>query len=160
MAFETGACGPSDHVPPSPAAASETPARGWVLLAEDDDEMRTLMAEALRAGGYGVEEAINGADLLAKAGRTLLGQGRQEIGVVVTDIQMPGFTGLEVLAALHSVAPGMPVIVVTAFSNAESRAEAQTFGARNFLEKPLDMDELRAAVDAAMPASNPARPRP
>ncbi|MBI5500705.1 MAG: response regulator [Deltaproteobacteria bacterium] len=159
MAFETGACGPSDRVPPSPAAAPDAPERGWILLAEDDDELRCLMADALRGGGYAVEEAINGADLLAKVGRSLLGQGRHEIGVVVTDIQMPGFTGLEVLAALHSSAPSVPVIVVTAFSSAETRAEARTYGARDFLEKPLDMEELRRAVAAAMPASVPPKRR-
>jgi DNA-binding response OmpR family regulator len=117
-----------------------------ILLAEDDDEMRRMLVSALRRDGHVVEEASNGMDLLAKAGRSLLGFVGVPIDLVITDVCMPGFSGLEVLAALRETAPALRVIVITAFGSRDTRDEAARLGASAFFEKPFDPAELRAAV--------------
>ena len=78
-----------------------------VLLVEDDEDNRELMAEVLEGAGYQVLTAANGAAGL----RTLA---EHSVDVVVTDVGMPGMGGLEVARAAKEIAPGVPVVVVTA----------------------------------------------
>ena len=124
-----------------------------ILLAEDDDEMRKLLAAALRADGYAVEEAYNGMDLLAKVARSLLhGSSAVPVDLVITDIRMPGFSGLEVLAALRETNRTVPVILITAFGDLETHQEARRLGANAIFDKPFDVDDLRTAVLSFAPA--------
>ena len=146
MAFEIQAAGPNRCVDETSGQLAAKTRGGRLLLAEDDDEMRRLLGSELRRAGHQVVEAINGIDLLAKAGRCLLGCGGFALDLVITDIRMPGFDGLEVLAALHETAPGLPVIVISAFGSRDVHEEAERLGARAFLDKPFDMVDLRAAV--------------
>jgi DNA-binding NtrC family response regulator len=146
MAFELQASTQGPRVEASSQRVEAMTQGARILLAEDDDELRQLLASSLRRDGHLVEEAINGMDLLAKAGRSLLGCGGSPIDLVITDVCMPGFTGLEVLAALHETAPGLRVIVITAFGSRETHDEAERLGASAFFDKPLDTTELRATV--------------
>jgi CheY-like chemotaxis protein len=134
----------------------EGPRRTHILLADDDDEMRSLLATTLRRDGYEVEEAVNGADLLVRIARSLLDIGGGRVvrapDLVITDVRMPGFTGLEVLAALRDKAPKVPVIVITAFGDLETHQEAMQLGASAMFDKPFDLEDLRvAALNLAPP---------
>ena len=73
--------------------------------------------------------------------------------VVVTDLRMPGMTGIELLTQIREFDPEVPVIVITAFSTLESAIEALRQGASDFLKKPFDMEELLVVVENALERS-------
>ena len=73
--------------------------------------------------------------------------------VVVTDLRMPGMSGIELLTQIREVDPEVPVIVITAFSTLESAIEALRQGASDFLKKPFDMEELLVVVENALERS-------
>ncbi|HEY3448975.1 MAG TPA: response regulator [Myxococcales bacterium] len=114
-----------------------------VLLAEDDPEMRALMAWTLRADGYEVQEVGDGDELLRALGTVELGEGGPD--VVVTDVQMPGVSGLEVLERVRRSRARLPVLLVTAFGDWETHARAEQLGAE-VLDKPIELDDLRKRV--------------
>lgn len=117
-----------------------------VLVAEDDREMRRLVVEALRKDGHLVLEAADGAGLV-EALAEALGEdpGDARVDVVVSDVRMPGFTGLEVAEYLFLADQRLPFILMTAFGDDDIRRRASAAGAL-LLDKPLSLGELRGAV--------------
>jgi two-component system OmpR family response regulator len=120
-----------------------------VLLVEDDDDNRELMAEVLAAAGYDVVAAANGAEGL----RTL---SERSVDVVVTDVGMPGMGGLEVARAAKRIAPAVPVVVVTGWAEREDIASARGRDVDAVLVKPVDPDALALAVSEAVAGRPPA----
>jgi DNA-binding response OmpR family regulator len=126
------------------------------LLAEDDVETRRLLGAALRRQGFEVVEACDGAELLdhisaaANAHRLAAGgiavRSGDAYDAVIADNQLPVLCGLDVLAALQCVRCPVPFILITAFADEDTRAEARDLGAAAFLEKPLSIQDLQAAV--------------
>ncbi len=119
-----------------------------VLLVEDDPEMRELMALTLRGDGYDVQEAADGAEALRVLG-TSAADGPERIDLVVSDIRMPGYSGLEMLQRMRGGPSSIPVVLVTAFGDRETHARARRLGA-SLLDKPFDLDDLRALVFEAL----------
>ncbi|WP_437575472.1 response regulator [Sorangium sp. So ce887] len=117
-----------------------------VLLAEDDRELRLLLATALRRDGYEVLEARDANHLLELMGAALVSGNGAPVDVVVSDIRMPGRSGLELLAGLRRDDWATPVVLITAFGDPETHAEAYRLGADAVLDKPLDIDDLRIVV--------------
>ena len=128
-----------------------------LLLAEDDVETRRLLGAALRRQGFEVVEACDGTELLehisslahehrlAAGGIAVRSGGAYD--AVIADNQL--LYGLDVLAALQCVR--CPVfILITAFADDDTRAEARALGAAALLEKPLSIDDLQAAVRTAI----------
>lgn len=128
--------------------------RSTVLVADDDEDFRGALASELRDDGFQVWEAENGAaalELLAEAADE-----RAAPDVVVLDVRMPGYSGLGILRALRQFESRPAVIVVTGSGDLSIDAMAVRLGAARVLHKPLDLDELRAAVvDAALGAAQP-----
>ena len=120
-------------------------ARSRVLLAEDDGPLRALIADVLQGDGYEVVEARDGLELLANIEASLVGEQRPFF-VVVADVHMPGLTGLDVLAILRCSFVAAPVILITAFGDDDTRAEARELGASAVFDKPFELEELRAAI--------------
>lgn len=116
------------------------------LLAEDDPEMRALVAAVLRRDGYRVLEARNGVELASLVQSEVL---QPTLGVpadiLIADVVMPGRTGLDVLTWLRSRDWATPVVLVTAFGSAELHDEARRLGAA-VLDKPFELEELRRLV--------------
>lgn len=110
-----------------------------VLLIEDDDDNRELMAEVLVTAGFDVVSAASGAEGL----KTL---SEQSIDVLVTDVGMPGMGGIEVARAAKQIAPTVPVVVVTGWAEREDIANARGKEVDAVLVKPVDPDALTAAV--------------
>jgi CheY-like chemotaxis protein len=108
-----------------------------VLLVEDDDDNRELMAEVLAAAGFEVVSAASGKEGL----RSL---SERSVDVIVTDVGMPGMGGLELASAAKAVAPSVPVVVVTGWAEREDIASAKDVDA--VLLKPVDPDVLAQAV--------------
>jgi len=116
-----------------------------VLVADDDEDLRSLLAETLRADGYRVIEAPDGAELLEHLRAGLAGSGTHP-DVVVTDVLMPKLSGLGVLDALRRAQWNVPVILMTVMGDGSVHTLARRLGAVRVLRKPLDIDDLRTAV--------------
>ena len=121
-----------------------------VLVAEDDPDVRCLVATALRHDGYTVIEARDGADMMDHIGSALLfGKlrgGLDPVSLVISDIHMPGHDGLEILAELREAEIGVAVILMTAYDDNVSRGRAKQLGVDGFLRKPFEIDHLRRVV--------------
>ena len=106
-----------------------------ILLIEDDASIVGGLKKELQVEGYEVAVAERGDDGLAQAKE-------QPFDVVITDLKMPGLSGLELVEQLHAAKPKLPIIVVTAFGTTETAIEATKLGAYDYLLKPFDMAEL------------------
>ena len=145
---ERGSSGPRDN---REARIAPRSSRLRILLAEDDDEMRRIVAEALRADGYEVVELIDGGRLLVDIARRLKsGTGANSMDLIVSDIRMPVCTGLQIVSALRDAHWHTPVILMTAFGDAATRKHAETLQAVLF-DKPFDIDDLRKVVASMLP---------
>jgi DNA-binding NtrC family response regulator len=113
---------------------------GRVLVVDDEVNARTTLADLLRDEGYVVEMAADAFKALGKY-ETFAPQ------VVVTDFQMPGMDGLELVKRIRESDDPAAVIVMTAFGAVQSAVEAMRAGAADYLTKPLDLDELLIVLD-------------
>jgi two-component system NtrC family response regulator len=113
-----------------------------VLLIDDDASLRRVTEYSLHSAGFHVLSAVDGKQGLASF-RADFPQ------VVITDIQMPGISGHEVLQQIKAERPETPVIVITAFSSVEKAVEAMKHGAYDYLAKPFSRDELVLVVEKA-----------
>lgn len=120
--------------------------RHRVLVAEDDAPLRTMVATALRRAGCEVTEAADGAQLLAQLDEASRRGNLEAFHVIVSDVRMPNMSGIEVLSALKRAQRTTPVILVTGYDTEDTYAEACELGAVAVLDKPIDLDILRAAV--------------
>ena len=118
-----------------------------VLLAEDDAEFRRLLATLLESDGYDVQQAADGQQVVEwLAYWSDLGPMDANCSLIISDIRMPGYSGLDVLTSLHCLGSQIPVILITAFGDDATRRQAVRLGAVAFLSKPFDMDDLRTVV--------------
>ena len=125
---------------------SATLAPPVVLLAEDDPDMRDIIASELRDSSYEVIEAANGIELWSALLQCL--EGSDEVvmpDLIISDVRMPGMSGLEALTRLREFDWYMPVIVMTAFGDATVHHKARSLGARVF-NKPVKLDQLLSAA--------------
>ncbi len=113
---------------------------GRVLVVDDEAPVRFTVAEVLRDAGFQVSEAQN----VDRALEALAG-----IDVVVTDLVMPGKSGLDLLAEVKRRAPRVPVIILTARGDERTAVAAMKDGAWDYLTKPFDNDELSLCVERA-----------
>jgi two-component system NtrC family response regulator len=114
-----------------------------ILLIDDDDSLRRVMEFSLTEAGHTVQTASNGED-----GLRLFDKGTFD--AVITDITMPGMSGMEVLAKVLQRVPTIPVIVITAYGTIESAVEAMKQGAFDYITKPFNRDELRLTLEKAI----------
>jgi DNA-binding response OmpR family regulator len=120
--------------------------RPRILVAEDDDAMRKLLLEALRAEDYDVTECRDGAEFLLQF-EAFFVRGREvDFDVIISDILMPGLTGLEILEDARHYDGFPPMILITAFGDQKTRARAVKSGAAAIFDKPFEIDELLGKV--------------
>jgi DNA-binding response OmpR family regulator len=122
-----------------------------VLLAEDDDDLRTLIAEELRRDGHEVIEVSNGNQLGELIAAHAL-RPHDTNAIVISDIGMPGRTGLSVLERHRHGAWCPRFIFMTGLGNDDVCARALQLGALAVVEKPFDLDELRQTLMNAIAA--------
>jgi two-component system response regulator FixJ len=126
--------------------ASEQTHGGMVHVVDDDDAMRHSLIFLLECAGL---EARGYDSALAFLDRV----GTMERGCIVTDVRMPGMSGLELVAALKAEGVADPVIVITGHGDVPMAVEAMKAGVSDFLEKPFDDQQLLSAVQRALAAS-------
>jgi CheY-like chemotaxis protein len=131
---------------------SAPPLAPCVLVAEDDDDIRAMIVAALRRDGYDVIEASNGAELLDQIGSMLFLKFAPP-DLIVSDVRMPGFSGIQVLAGLRNADWHTPMVLITAYGSEGVYDEAKKLGADAIFGKPFDIDDLRTAVLNMVPAS-------
>jgi DNA-binding response OmpR family regulator len=145
----------SMHVAKPPFASDQppTPSRHRVLLAEDDNEMRALMAMRLRDDGYDLVEVCDGTALFAAI--TCIQANRSPMpSVIVSDVRMPGLSGLFVLRTVRDRGWTVPIVLITAFGCEETLNEAARYQATMVLHKPFDLRDLSLAVACLLPGNS------
>ncbi len=114
-----------------------------VLVVDDEQSMRNMLAIALKQEGYEVVTAEDG-----EAARREIEA--SSVDLIVSDIRMPGLDGIEVLRFAREHTPGTEVILVTAHASTASAVEALRLGAYDYVTKPFDIDELKLTVRRAL----------
>ena len=125
---------------------------GRVHVIDDDDAVRDSLAVLLSAIGFEAHSYRSATDFLE-------GLDRRDPGCVITDVQMPGMSGLELLDRLSGRLADFPVIVLTGRADVAMAVDALKAGAADFIEKPYDGDVLLAAVQAALTQLSEAQAR-
>jgi len=110
-----------------------------ILVVDDEEPQRRVLAGFLRKTGYEVE-AVGGAD------EALALVAARSVDLVLTDLRMPGRSGVELLEAVHALNPEVPVVVMTAYGTVPSAVDAMKRGAADYLAKPVNLDELEVLV--------------
>ena len=115
--------------------------------------MRALLALSLRKAEYRVTECRDGVGLLTYLEPFLLPNGVEDkdVDLIISDIRMPGLTGMEVLEGIPKNKGFPPMILITAFGDEETHALAEEFGVAAMFDKPFDMDDLLAKVHELVP---------
>lgn len=131
------------------AAFQGLPVGRRILVAEDEPAMREVLATVLREHGYQVATVSSGLEL-----KRMLGAGCSSgFDLILSDVRMPGASGLDVIEDLRQAGDGTPVVIVTAFPRQEVIERARGLTVR-LLAKPFELDTLRAAVDWAIRSSS------
>ena len=119
-----------------------------ILVVDDDPGMRLAMVETLKRKKYQVDQAESGEDGLAMAGKHIY-------QALITDLRMPGLTGIELLSAVKQRCPATEVILVTAYGAVSTAVEAMKAGAYDFLQKPFSTSDLEQIVYNALVKNAP-----
>jgi DNA-binding NtrC family response regulator len=113
-------------------------AKGRIVVVDDDAGGRLAMARALERVGFEVRSFGDGIEALAYI------REHSDLELVVTDLKMPGLDGLEVLRRAREIVPDVGVLVITAYGSVETAVGAMKSGAEDYLEKPVNIEILRA----------------
>jgi len=117
--------------------------RSQLLIVDDDTAMREMLSSLFRGRGYAVEEAESAAGALERAGE-------QCFDVVLSDIRMPGKTGIEMVGELRGRLPETPVVLMTAFGSIDSAVESMRAGAFDYITKPFESDAVVLTIERAL----------
>jgi len=110
-----------------------------ILVVDDDPGQRSLLDSFLSKLGFHIIMAASGEEAL-----NVLGS--QSVDMMITDVRMPGISGLEILRRAREEDPSLPVLLVTAYADIRDAVDAMRDGALNYLEKPIDLDELESLI--------------
>ena len=121
-----------------------------VLVVDDEPDVEVLFRQQfrreMREGHYTIDFALSGEAALDK----LAGQGGDEIDLLVSDINMPGMNGLDLLPVVKKRRPDLPVFMISAYGDAGTVVTAMARGADEFLNKPVDFPKLEEDIKAVM----------
>ena len=121
-----------------------------ILVVDDETDMEELFRQQfrrdLRSGRFEMEFASSAPQALEVVQRS----GERDIILLLSDINMPGMSGLEMLPKVKAVRPDLPVIMITAYGAAETRRRALEDGAEGLLPKPIDFAALRSEIDGRL----------
>jgi FixJ family two-component response regulator len=114
-----------------------------ILLVDDEGTVRSTLREALSKNGYAVEEAESGEAALAMVAK-------KHYPVILTDLKMPGISGLELLSSIREKDPTSLCVIITGFATMDSAIDALKKGAYDFIKKPFQTLELQVVIDRAL----------
>jgi two-component system C4-dicarboxylate transport response regulator DctD len=114
-----------------------------IAIIDDDEAMRESISDYLKRSNYVVKAYSSGDEFLAESLDS-------NIGVVVSDLRMPGMNGMDVLREIHSRDDALPVILITAHGDIPTAVEAIRIGAYDFIEKPFEPQNLKSMIEQAL----------
>jgi CheY-like chemotaxis protein len=118
-----------------------------ILVVDDESDVELLFRQQfrrdLRSGRFTMEFAPSAAAALAR----IADAGEESLILILSDINMPGMSGLELLPKAKAARPDVPVIMITAYGDAETKRQALESGAEALLTKPIDFGMLRSEID-------------
>lgn len=121
-----------------------------ILVVDDEPDVADLFRQQfrrdLRAGRFAMEFANSAPSALDVVQRTV----DRSLILILSDVNMPGMTGLEMLPKVKALRPEVPVIMITAYGDAETRRKAIEQGALGLVTKPIDFAVLRSEIDARL----------
>ena len=118
--------------------------REQILVLDDDRDSCQVIGEALQGAGHRVALAANGLD-----GLQIAAHGRPDL--VLSDLQMPGISGIEFIRRLHTFAPSIPVVLMTGMADTKDLLTATAqYGAVACLKKPMNLDDLLWTIESAL----------
>lgn len=119
-------------------------AKGEILIVDDEEDVREIFSGRLEKAGYNPIVAENGEDAIAilRSGDNMM-----NVGLILCDIRMPKVNGIECIAFLRQQAPGIPIVVVTGYPDAELSRDLLAQGIKEFLVKPIDNDKMMEVVN-------------
>jgi CheY-like chemotaxis protein len=121
-----------------------------VLVVDDEPDVETLFRQQfrrdLRAQRFVIDFANSAADAVARIASTI----EQSLILILSDINMPGMTGLQMLPKVRQLRPDVPVIMIAAYGDPETRRKAIESGASGLLTKPIDFALLREEIDTRL----------
>jgi CheY-like chemotaxis protein len=125
----------------------------WILVVDDEIDIEMLFRQQfrreLRQGRFVMEFALSASDALDRLDHPPQGM---DLILILSDINMPGMTGLELLARIRALHPTLPVIMITAYGDAETKRRALESGAQGLVTKPIDFVALKTEIDARVAA--------
>ena len=125
-----------------------------VLIVDDEPDVEALFRQQfrreLRAQRFVMDFAASASEALARVASTV----EQPPILILSDINMPGMTGLEMLPKMKEMRPGVPIIMITAYGDPETKRKAIEGGATGLLTKPIDFTLLREEIDARLDQVN------
>ena len=125
-----------------------------VLVVDDEPDVEALFRQQfrrdLRTQRFVMDFANSAADALSRIASTI----GQSLILILSDINMPGMTGLEMLPKVKEMRPEVPVIMITAYGDAETKRKALASGAKGLLTKPIDFTLLREEIDQRLAAAS------
>jgi two-component system, response regulator FlrC len=123
-----------------------------ILVVDDDAAMLRALCKVLSSEGALVASASWAGDVMER-----LAANEGYFDLIITDLRMPILNGKSILGAVKAALPEVPVIVMTAYGSPEAEAECMAKGAAAFLEKPLDTQQLLAAIERVLSTRKPGR---
>jgi CheY-like chemotaxis protein len=118
-----------------------------ILVVDDEPDVEVLFRQQfrrdLRAGRFTMEFAQSAATALER----IADAGAESLILILSDINMPGMSGLELLPKAKALRPDVPIIMITAYGDAETKRKALANGAESLLTKPIDFGTLRSEID-------------
>ena len=124
-----------------------------VLVVDDEPDVEALFRQQfrrdLRSQRFIMDFANSASDALKRITATI----EQSLILILSDINMPGMTGLEMLPKVKEIRPEVPVIMITAYGDADTRRKALESGATGLLTKPIDFTVLREEIDSRLAAA-------
>ena len=122
----------------------------YILIVDDEPDLETLFRQhfrrELRAGRFSMKFATSAPAALQRASDVC----DPSLVLILSDINMPGMSGLEMLPEIRAKRPEVPVIMISAYGDAETRRTALERGAEGLLTKPIDFGQLRQEIDARL----------
>lgn len=130
-----------------PSPWSERARRLRILLAEDDHDVRLVLTHLLELAGYEVTAVTNGAEMLDVLAASILHEtGASAPDIIITDVRMPGFNGLNIIEGLRANGWTQPVIVMSAFGDEDMEERIARMEHATFFPKPFEPQQLTAAL--------------
>jgi len=122
----------------------------YILVVDDEPDVEALFCQQfrrdLKSGRFTMEFALSASDALLRAVEIKA----PSLILILSDINMPGMSGLEMLPKVRAERPDVPVIMITAYGDAETRRKAIERGAAGLLTKPIDFTLLRHEIDTRL----------